>query len=99
MSKLTINELREYRASIIRIVESYHCSNPRVFGSLARNGYIEEGSDVDILVESTGQTTLFDIGNIECDLKDLLNVPVDVVTHESIYEPYREQIEQDMRAL
>ncbi|WP_257253067.1 MULTISPECIES: nucleotidyltransferase family protein [unclassified Endozoicomonas] len=99
MPKLTMNELREYRVSIIRIVESYHCSNPGVFGSLARNGYIDEGNDIDILVESTDQTTLFDIGNIECDLKDLLNIPVDVVARESIYEPYRKQIEQDIRVL
>ena len=37
-------------------------------------------SDLDLLIDPTGQTSLFDIGAIRHELLHLLGVPVDVVT-------------------
>ena len=50
-----------------------------MFGS-ALHGEEDEGSDLDLLVEPTDQTTLFDIGAIRFKLKNLLGIDVDVLT-------------------
>lgn len=55
--------LRTHRDAIRRIVESHRARIARMFGSAA-NGSDVEGSDLDILVDPTSDTTLFDIGAI-----------------------------------
>jgi predicted nucleotidyltransferase len=61
--------------------------NPRVFGSVA-NGTDKEGSDLDILVDPTPETTLLDIGAIRHELLQLLGVPVDAVTPTALPEKF-----------
>ncbi len=51
------------RAAIRRVVESHRTRNARVFGSVLQ-GLDSEHSDLDILIDPTAQTTLFDIGAI-----------------------------------
>lgn len=68
-----------HRSDIRRIVEANHATNARVFGSVATSEDIE-ASDLDILVDPTPETTLFDIGAIRSELGALLGVPVDVLT-------------------
>lgn len=80
--------LAAHRADIRRIVASHRASNPRVFGSVAR-GDDTEGSDLDILIDPTPETTLFDIGAIQHELLQLLGVPVDVVTPKALREKFR----------
>jgi len=77
-----------HRAAIRRIVEAHHARNPRVFGSVAQ-GCNMEGSDLDVLVDPTPETTLFDIGAIRHALLELLGVPVDVVTPRALPEKFR----------
>lgn len=57
----------------------HRACNLQVFGWVA-NDTDEEGSDLDILVDPTRETTMFDIGAIKHELLQLLRVPVDVVT-------------------
>jgi predicted nucleotidyltransferase len=71
--------LQKHRAVIRRIVEANRTTNPRVFGSVAA-GEDSEGSDLDILVDPTPQTTLFDLGAIQSELSELLGVPAHVMT-------------------
>ncbi|MGV0961076.1 MAG: nucleotidyltransferase family protein [Limnohabitans sp.] len=52
--------------------------NARVFGSVV-HGSDTEDSDLDILVDTTANTTLFDLGAIRYKLRNLLGVPVDVL--------------------
>jgi uncharacterized protein len=80
--------LRIHRAAIRRIVESHRACNARVFGSVAQ-GSDAEGSDLDLLIDPTPQTTLFDIGAIRHELTRLLGVPVDVLTPLSLPEKFR----------
>lgn len=80
--------LKEHRQAILRIVEGNRASNPRVFGSVALGCDTEE-SDLDILVDPTPETTLFDIGAIRHELLQLLGVPVDVVTPKALPEKFR----------
>lgn len=83
--------LAAHRVEIRRIVASHRASNPRVFGSVARGDDIE-GSDLDILIDPTPETTLFDIGGIQHELLQLLGVPVDVVTPKALPEKFRAKV-------
>lgn len=76
------------REAIRRVVESHRGRNARVFGSVV-HGDDTEGSDLDILIDSTPETTLFDIGAIRHELLQLLGVPVDVVTPKALPEKFR----------
>ncbi|MBS3963844.1 MAG: nucleotidyltransferase domain-containing protein [Methylomonas sp.] len=76
------------RAAIRRVVESHRARNARVFGSVAL-GLDSELSDLDILIDPTAQTTLFDIGAIRHELNQLLGVPVDVLTPNALPEQFR----------
>jgi uncharacterized protein len=57
-----------HRARIRQIALSHRVQDIRVFGSTAR-GEDTDGSDLDLLVEPTSETTLLDIGAIRFELK------------------------------
>jgi predicted nucleotidyltransferase len=76
------------REAIRRVVESHHARNARVFGSVI-HGDDTEASDLDILIDPTPDTTLFDIGAIRYELLELLGVPVDVLTPKALPEKFR----------
>ncbi|MBL8473903.1 MAG: nucleotidyltransferase family protein [Rhodocyclaceae bacterium] len=80
--------LAAHREAIRRVVQSHRVSNARVFGSVI-TGEDNEGSDLDILVDPTPETTLFDIGAIRHELLQLLGVPVDVLTPNALPESFR----------
>ncbi len=66
-----------HREAVRRVFEGKQVSNPRVFGSVVRGeDHIE--SDLDILVDPTPNTSLFDLADIELELEKLLATPVDV---------------------
>jgi predicted nucleotidyltransferase len=77
-----------HRDAIRRIVEDHRACNPRVFGSVLQ-GRDTEGSDLDLLIDPTPETTLFDIGAIRHELLELLGVPVDVLTPKALPEKFR----------
>ncbi|MGV6475842.1 nucleotidyltransferase family protein [Azotobacter vinelandii] len=79
------------REVIRRVVASHRACNARVFGSVAR-GDDTEGSDLDILIDPTPETTLFDIGAIRHELLQLLGVPVDVLTPKALPEKFRSAV-------
>lgn len=83
--------LRLNREAIRHIVESRHAKNPRVFGSVL-HGDDEEGSDLDILVDTTPETSIFDIGEIRYQLRSLLGVSVDVLTPPALHARLRDQV-------
>lgn len=77
--------LQANRNEVRSIVESHNARNPRVFGSAARGDDREE-SDLDILIDPSEMTTLFDIAAIKIELEKLLGVPIDVVTPRGLPE-------------
>ncbi len=83
--------LRLNREQVRRIVAAHHARNARVFGSVLR-GDDEEGSDLDILIDPTPETTLMDIGAIRHELRNLLKVDVDVLTPRGLPEKFRAQV-------
>lgn len=80
--------LAAHRETIRKIVESHCATNARIFGSVL-HGEDLDGSDLDILVDPTPETTLLDIGAIRHELLQLLGVPVDVLTPKSLPEKFR----------
>ena len=71
--------LLAYRDEIRRVVEAHRGLNPRVIGSVVRGDDTEE-DDLDLLIDATPRMSLFDIGAIRHELRELLGVTVDVVT-------------------
>ncbi len=88
--------LSSNRAEIRRVVESHRARNARVFGSVV-HGQDKEGSDLDILVDPTPETTLFDIGAIRHELGRLLGVPVDVLTPNALPDSFRGEVLAEAR--
>jgi uncharacterized protein len=80
--------LQAHRAEIRRIVLMNRAQNPRVFGSVLR-GDDTEASDLDLLVDTTAQTSLLDIARIQHTLRRVLGVPVDVLTPKALPEKFR----------
>jgi len=83
--------LAVHRDAIRRVVAAHRACNPRVFGSVA-HGDDAEGSDLDLLIDPTPETTLFDIGAIRHELLQLLGVPVDVLTPRALPERFRASV-------
>jgi predicted nucleotidyltransferase len=77
--------------AIRRIVAAHRASNARVFGSVAR-GVDTDDSDLDILIDPTPDTTLFDIGAIRFELGELLGIRVDVLTPKGLPEKFRDLV-------
>ncbi len=87
------NALEHHREAIRQIVARHHAANARVFGSVLR-GQDSDASDLDLLVDTTPDTTLMDIGAIRFELKTLLGIEVDVLTPNGLPDHFREQVLQ-----
>ena len=90
--------LASNRAAIRHVVESHRARNARVFGSVL-HGQDTEGSDLDILIDPTPETTLFDIGAIRHELGKLLGVPVDVLTPNALPDTFRARVTAEARPI
>lgn len=82
---------RKHKEIIRQTVARHRAANPRVFGSALR-GNDTEDSDLDLLVDATERTTLFDIVTIERELREALGVVVDVQTPESLSKRFRDDV-------
>lgn len=88
--------LAAHRSEIREIVLAHRAVNARVFGSVARGSDTAE-SDLDILVDTTEDTTLFDLGAIRYKLRNLLGVQVDVLTPAALPEKFRQVVISEAR--
>jgi predicted nucleotidyltransferase len=83
--------LNAHRAEIREIVLTHRALNARVFGSVI-HGTDTDTSDLDILIDPTEDTTLFDLGAIRYKLRNLLGVPVDILTPNSLPDSFRDRV-------
>ena len=90
--------LKNHRDAIRTIALSHRVTNVRVFGSVV-HGDDTEGSDLDILVEPTSETTMMDIAKIQLELARLLPVVVDVLTPKGLPAKFRDQVIAEAQAL
>ena len=87
-----------HRAAIRRIVAAHRASNARAFGSVL-HGKDTEASDLDLLIDPSPRTTLFDLGAIQHDLKALLGVKVDVRTPMDLPAKFRAAVVAEAKAI
>jgi predicted nucleotidyltransferase len=85
------------RAAIRRVVNSHRANNACVRSAM--RGEDSEHSDLDILIDPTAETTLFDIGAIRRELRELLGVTVDVLTPKALPENIRNAILAEARSV
>jgi predicted nucleotidyltransferase len=90
--------LNNNRQAIRDATRRFNAANPRVFGSVAR-GEDSASSDLDILVDTLPNTTLFDLGGLQEALETLCQVKVDLVTSKSIREAMKEHILAEARPI
>lgn len=90
--------LNKNREAIRLLVAQHRVTNPRVFGSTARNEDYD-GSDFDLLVDAPPGTTLMDLCGLQHELESLLGLPVDVRTPQDISKRFRDTVLADARAL
>jgi predicted nucleotidyltransferase len=67
------------REQVKAIAARHHASRVRLFGSVARGDERPE-SDIDLLVDFTKDSSLFDLMRMTRELEGLLGHPVDVVS-------------------
>ena len=90
--------LNLYRDQVRAIALSHRVTSVKVFGSVL-HGDDSDGSDLDLLVEPTEQTTMFDIGGIQFEVSELLGINVDVLTPRALPEAFRARVLAEARAL
>jgi predicted nucleotidyltransferase len=83
--------LQNHRKAIREIALRHRVNNVRIFGS-ALHGDDTDESDLDLLVDPTPETTLFDIAKIQIELKNLLGITVDVLTPCALPDKFREHV-------
>lgn len=89
---MTIYEtLQSKREDILKIATKYGAFNVRIFGSVARREADVE-SDVDFLVDMEPGRSLFDMGGLLMELKEILGCDVDVVTENGLRQRIRERV-------
>jgi predicted nucleotidyltransferase len=91
---MTLEELRTHRAGILALAARHGASNVRVFGSIARHE-ADERSDVDLLVDLERGRSLFDLGGLLMDLRQMLGRDVDLVTERGLRFALRERVLQE----
>lgn len=67
------------RDQLKAVAARHHASRVRLFGSVAR-GEDRPDSDIDLLVDFTEDSSLFDVMRMTRELQDVLGHPVDVVS-------------------
>jgi uncharacterized protein len=82
----------------LQIAAKHGARNVRVFGSVAR-GEARPDSDVDFLVDMEPGRTLFNIGGLLMDLRDLLGLNVDVVTEDGLKPRIRDRVLKEAELL
>jgi len=92
------DELRERRAEILRLMARHGAGNVSVFGSVAR-GEETANSDVDLLVDVTGEPSPWFPGGLVVDLEELLGRPVQVLIRRSLSPLIRDAVLKDASPL
>ncbi len=90
--------LNTRREEILALAAKAGARNVRVFGSAARGDDGEE-SDLDLLVDWTPQTSLFDVGGLVADLQELLGIRVDVISDQQLHPRFRSKVLSQARPL
>ena len=87
-----------HRNTIREIALRHRVKNVRVFGSVL-HGLDTDGSDLDLLVDPTQETTLMDLAKIQLEVGKLLDIKVDVLTPKALPDKFREHVLKEAQPL
>jgi predicted nucleotidyltransferase len=87
-----------HREEILRIAAQHGATNVRIFGSVAR-GTVGPESDLDLLVDVTGETSSWFPAGLIVDLEDLLGCRVDVAASDELHWVIRDRVLAEARPL
>ena len=73
------------------LCETYQITEMGIFGSYAR-GEQTQDSDVDVLIDYSEAPTLFELVNLRDFLRDLIGLPVDIVTKNGLRPKIRDRV-------
>ncbi|NPV58385.1 MAG: nucleotidyltransferase family protein [Actinobacteria bacterium] len=90
--------LEEIKAKILPILDKHDVIRASVFGSVAR-GEDDEKSDLDILVELSGDKSLLDLAGLKIELEEILGRNVDVLTYESLHPLLKTRILSEQKVI
>ena len=83
--------LPQHRDAIRRLVFQSGMANPRLFGSIV-HGDDTDGSDLDILVDPSPETSLLDLAKLQAEIESTVGVKVDVRTPRFLPDSFREKV-------
>lgn len=83
--------LPQHREAIRRMVSASGMANPRLFGSIV-HGVDADGSDLDLLVDPSPDTSLLDLARLQLELESTVGVKVDLLTPKFLPESFREKV-------
>jgi hypothetical protein len=83
--------LPQNRDAIRRLVLRFGMANPRVFGSVLK-GEDAEGSDLDLLVDPSPDTSLLDIAKLKIEIESTTGMKVDLLTPKFLPLAFRERV-------
>lgn len=84
------NFIKDLKKTILPILKKHHVQRAAVFGSVVRGK--KKPGDVDILVEMSRGSDLFDMVALRRELEEKINVKVDLGTFNSVYPALKEHI-------
>ncbi len=90
--------LEAKRDAVLAVAAKYGARNVRVFGSVAR-GDSGTASDLDLLVKMDEGRSLLDLSGLLLDLRELLDIKVDVVSEDGLYWLLKRRILKEARPL
>ncbi|KON81975.1 nucleotidyltransferase family protein [Azoarcus sp. PA01] len=90
--------IETHREELRALARRYGVRSIKVFGSMVRDEADAE-SDVDLLVETTPDTSGFTLGALLMDAQDLLGRRVDIVTPASLHPAIRARVLREARAI
>lgn len=93
-----IYTLEEIKSRIRPVIEKYGIPAMYLFGSYAR-GEATQDSDLDFLVDTTGTrlTSLLSLGELYCDLEEIFQKEIDLITVYSVNHNVITQSDRDFR--
>ena len=84
----------KHRAAIRQMLQDAGLLNPRFFGSAVR-GNDSEGSDLDILVDPSPETSLLDLAKVQLQIESAIGIRVDLLTPKFLPESFRDKVLQE----
>jgi len=89
------SRLEANRTEVMAALKLHGVTNPRVFGSVARNEDTDD-SDLDLLASLPKGMGLVALGRLQAELEEILGVPVDIVPERDLKPRVRARIEGDV---